>query len=68
MSAQLLVLDSLADIPAADWDALAGSQPFVRHAFLHGLELTGCVGPGTGWRPRHLALRHQGRWVAAAPL
>lgn len=65
---EVVLLPSLADIPAPDWDRLAGGQPFLRHAFLYGLESTGCVGPGTGWTPSHVALRHQGRWVAAAPM
>ena len=68
MNHEVVVLDSLAAIPAADWDALAGGQPFLRHAFLNALETTGCVGADTGWLPRHVALRDQGRWVAAAPL
>jgi uncharacterized protein len=64
------VLSSLGEIPAADWNALSGGQPFLDHAFLHGLESTGCVGPGTGWTPCHVALREaeSRRWVAAAPL
>ncbi len=68
MTPEIQVLSSLAAIPAAEWDALGSGHPFVSHAFLHGLETTGCVGPGTGWSPTHLALRHQGRWVAAAPV
>ena len=62
------VLPSLEAIDAASWDALAGGQPFLRHAFLRGLESTGCVGPNTGWSAAHVALRHRDRWVAAAPL
>jgi len=37
------VLDSLASIPAADWDALAGNHPLLSHAFLHALHETGCA-------------------------
>jgi predicted N-acyltransferase len=65
---EVSVLASLAEIPAQDWDDLAGGQPFLRHAFLHGLELSGCVGPGTGWEPAHLALRCDDEWVACVPL
>ena len=68
MEHEIHVLESLAEIPAADWNRLAGPQPFLQHAFLHGLELTGCVGGDTGWIPRHVALRCNGAWVAAAPL
>lgn len=48
-------IDSIADIPAADWDRLnRGDYPFARHAFLDGLERTGCVRPETGWQPQHI--------------
>jgi predicted N-acyltransferase len=59
----------LADLPAADWDALDSSgNPFVRHAFLEALESTGCVGDASGWRPRHVVLRDaEGTLVAAVP-
>jgi len=35
----------------AAWDRLAGDDPFVSHAFLAALELSGSVGKGTGWTP-----------------
>ena len=51
----LTAIPNLALVPAHVWDALAGDDnPFIEHAFLHGLETTGCVGPGTGWTPLHL--------------
>lgn len=59
---------ALADIPAAAWDALAGDQPFLRHAFLHALEASGCVAPDSGWTPRHLALWQGEHLLAALPL
>ena len=58
---QIEVRDSLADVPADDWNALDDSgYPFVRHEFLHGLEATGCLGSDNGWYPRYLLLRHIG--------
>jgi len=46
------ISDGVSAIPAADWDACAGSgNPFVSHAFLAILEESGSVGPGTGWQP-----------------
>ena len=49
------VVDSIAAIPAADWDACAGSDnPFLAHAFLRALEDSGSVAPDTGWLPQHL--------------
>jgi len=60
--------DSLAGIPAASWDALHdGANPLVAHAFLEGLEATGCLRPQWGWAPRHVALWEGDRLVAAAP-
>lgn len=64
------ILTNLADVPAADWNALGGAgAPFLRHEFLLALETTGCVGAGTGWAPNHLALRDdEGHLVAAMPM
>ena len=65
---EVRVLDRLADIPASDWDALHdGSNPFVRHAFLEGLESCGCLRPDWGWQPRHLTVWHDGQLAAAVP-
>ncbi len=74
--AQITLHDSLSEIPAADWDALAAPEqasgrpenPFVTHRFLSALEASGSVGKGTGWLPKPLVLRDQGRPVAALPL
>jgi predicted N-acyltransferase len=68
----LRVLDSVADVPASDWDALfahepARATPFVRHAWLRALEDSGAAAPRTGWTSRHLTLWRAGRLVAAAP-
>ena len=62
------ILDGLAPLPAAAWDALHdGANPFVAHAFLAGLEATGCLRADWGWTPRHLTLWHGNTLVAAAP-
>lgn len=59
---------ALSEIPAADWDALHdGRNPFVAHAFLSGLEITGCLREEWGWTPAHVALRDGDELVAAAP-
>ncbi|MFO0007359.1 MAG: peptidogalycan biosysnthesis protein, partial [bacterium] len=65
---RIRVHDALADIPASAWDALAGEQLFLRHAFLRAFEDTGAVSPGTGWTPCHLGLWQGGALVAAMPL
>jgi predicted N-acyltransferase len=58
-------LTSLDQIPAAQMDSVAGvDYPFLRHAFLYGLEKTACTTAETGWQPCHLLLR-QGKDLAA---
>lgn len=64
----LRIASALAEIPAAAWDALHdGRNPFLAHAFLHGLEATGCLRPSWGWTPHHPTLWEGDRLVAAAP-
>ena len=59
---------AVGDLPAAEWDALAGGNPFMRHAFLTGLEDSGSVGPGTGWSPAPITIfGADGRLIAALP-
>jgi predicted N-acyltransferase len=59
---------SISAIEPAAWDALdAGGAPFLRHAFLAGLESAGCVGPGTGWIPAPITLHDEQGLAAAAP-
>jgi len=61
-------LHRLADIPAADWDALHdGTNPFVSHAFLSGLEEHGCLRADWGWRSRHFTVWEDGTLVGAVP-
>jgi predicted N-acyltransferase len=55
-------------IPAAAWDAVAGGQPFLRHAFLTALATTGCAIPRTGWSPRFITAWHADNLVGAMPL
>ena len=61
-------LDSLAHVPAAAWDGLHdGTNPFVAHAFLEGLERHGCLRAQWGWTPHHVTLWDGDDLVAAAP-
>ena len=71
------LLETLAAIPAADWDALAcpesadGSRPvdpFTTHRFLAALETSLSTGTGTGWQARPLVIRDDHRPLAVAPL
>ncbi|KMW60611.1 hypothetical protein AIOL_000775 [Candidatus Rhodobacter oscarellae] len=74
---EINVATSLAEISAEDWDACACPEatdggrpldPFTTHRFLHALEASGSVGPGSGWAPRHLTAVMDGQVIAAAPL
>jgi predicted N-acyltransferase len=64
------VVQRLADIPAAEWDACAGADnPFLSHAFLEALEASESAAAETGWLPQHLALEdEEGRLLGAVPL
>lgn len=70
-------LSSIKSIDQADWDACACPEeasgarpydPFTTYRFLHALELSGSVGPGTGWDPRYLMVESDGQVIAVAPL
>ena len=72
MDGDALTLDlapAINSIPAAEWDAVAGSaNPFVSHAFLAALEDGRATGGDTGWEAMHLVLRDaDGRLVGAMP-
>lgn len=61
-------LERIDALPAAQWDGLHdGRNPFVAHAFLSGLENTGCLREGWGWTPHHLGLWDGDELVAAVP-
>jgi uncharacterized protein len=62
------IVESLAGLDPAEWNALAGRQPFVRHEFLSALIETGCASARTGWAPRFLLARRAGALVGAMPL
>jgi uncharacterized protein len=64
----LAVVESLDGIDPAEWNRLAGSNPFVRHEFLSALIETGCASARTGWRPQFLLLRRAGALTGAMPL
>jgi len=58
----------VAAIDSAAWDRLAGTDPFLSHAFLSALEDSGSVGPGTGWSPTPIMIEKEtGALSAAAP-
>jgi uncharacterized protein len=61
------IAGGIAQIDAAAWNALAGTDPFLSHAFLSSLEDSRSVGPGTGWTPAPILVEDGGNVVAAAP-
>lgn len=70
MSAEFTIrkLDSLQAIPAESWNLLTdGSNPFVQHQYLNGLEQHDCL-TGHGWLPCHLAVYTGTELVGALPL
>jgi len=72
----LTLHDSLAEIPAADWDAVACPEavtgrpvdPFTTHRFLVALDRSHSTGTGSGWQPKPLILRQNGQITGALPL
>ena len=67
---QVTVNDTIANLPAAEWNELSGSDyPFLRHEFLLAAEQSGSVSPDAGWHPCHLSLYDDtNRLRAALPL
>lgn len=68
------IVERIADIPAADWDACASGagaagNPFLSHCFLNALEESGSVTAETGWQPYHLVVEDaDNRLLGVAPL
>ena len=62
------IAPGISALDPGEWDRIAGSHPFVSHAFLSALEESGSVGPGTGWTPAPIIIEGDGgSLVAAAP-
>ena len=67
MSITARVHHAVGEIPAAEWDALAGTgNPFTSHAFLTLLEESGSVGGRSGWSPLPLVIEDAAGVAAAA--
>ncbi|MCL4066303.1 GNAT family N-acetyltransferase [Pseudomonas sp. GX19020] len=74
--ADITLAESLTEIPAATWDAIAAPEqadgrpidPFTTHRFLMALEASGSTGGKTGWLPKPLILSDAGRPAALLPL
>ena len=65
----LTVHPSIAEIPAAEWDACAGGvNPTLSYTFLQAMEESGSASARSGWAPQHLSLSDKGRVVGIVPL
>ncbi len=66
---EIELADGVASLPRQEWNALVGEgSPFLEWEWLASLEESGTLGEGTGWGPRPLVARRDGRLVAACPL
>jgi hypothetical protein len=68
------VIPAIQDLPAAAWDACANPEskelpynPFISHAFLSALEVSGSATARTGWQGQHLVAEIGGRPIGVAP-
>lgn len=63
------MLSGVRDIPREEWNSLVGDDsPFLEWDWLASLEEAGCLDRASGWASHPLAIREEGRLVAAAPL
>src|SRR5258707_1265944 len=64
------VHSSIAEIPAAEWDACAGDiNPTLSYPFLQAMEESGSATGRSGWAPQHLSLADEsGRVIGVVPL
>ncbi len=65
---RLRVASTLAGVPAAAWNAIAGGDPFVSHEFLSALIDTGCASERSGWLPQIILLEKDQQLAGAMPL
>jgi len=66
---QVSVNAAIGDIDAAEWNGLGDDDcPFLCHEFLAAAEDSGSVSAASGWTPRHLTCRQDGRLIGAMPL
>ena len=64
-----IFLNSINDITANSWnDVVNTDYPFIQHAFLAAMEISGSACSETGWRPQHLIVYDEGIAVAVMPL
>ena len=64
----LRIIEDLADIPPAEWNALAGNDPFLSHAYLYALQESGCATAPFGWQAQFITLWSNEHLVGTMPL
>jgi predicted N-acyltransferase len=62
------IIETIANIPETQWNALAGDNPFLSHAFFRALQESGCTTPRTGWKVQFLTLWQNDLLVGAMPI
>lgn len=67
-SPTLKIIENLAQIPAAQWDLLAGNDPFLSHAYLFALQESGCATAQFGWQAQFITLWQDDSLLGAMPL
>jgi predicted N-acyltransferase len=68
VSVEARIARGVGELPADQWDALTGDNPFLSQAFLTALEESGSVGAGSGWDPVPITIAGaDGRIAAALP-
>lgn len=68
VTSTLKIIEDIADIPAADWNALTGDDPFLSHAYLYALQASGSATEQIGWRAQFITLWQAEKLVGAMPL
>ncbi len=58
---------TLANVDAGQWNALTGTHPFTRHAFIHQMAESGSASTETGWRPCHFIMEGSGGLTGCSP-
>lgn len=68
IDAEIEIISSVEDIDPVEWNALTDGSPVLSHSFLGALEITRCVGAGTGWQPYPVVVKTDGNIIGAMPL
>ena len=68
MALKLQISDSINNVDASSWDALAGNVPLLSHAFLSALESSGSVDAENGWQASPIFVFDNDLLVGASPL